>query len=223
MPIVLLSTSPEKRSFIKHCIRAVPTALLAALCLTSPAAAQSFSSQPAPPQQSSGSSQSQPATPDPAAQKEDSVADAARKSKDGKSSSAKPAKQKVYTEDDLAGMKNTGVSVVGDPSKKTARRAQPINPDDNSNDEEYWRGRAQQILDAIAQTDEQIAQKKEEIKKLGSGGFDVTTGLKSNVAYINDRNGQLKALEDRKLQLQKQLDDLAEEGRKAGAPAAWFR
>ena len=151
------------------------------------------------------------------------MADAARKSKDGKSPTAKPAKQKVYTEDDLAGMKGTGVSVVGDPSRKTTRRAQPANPDDNSNDEEYWRGRAHEILDAIAQTDEQIAQKKEEIKKLGSGGFDVTTGLKSNVAYINDRNGQLKALEDRKLQLQKELDDLAEEGRKAGAPAAWFR
>ena len=120
-------------------------------------------------------------------------------------------------------MKGTGVSVVGDPSKKATRRTQPADPDDNSNSEEYWRGRAQEILDAIAQTDEQIAQKKEEIKKLGNGGFDVTTGLKSNVAYINDRNGQLKALEDHKLQLQKQLDDLADEGRKAGAPAAWFR
>lgn len=222
MPIALLSSPPEKRSFAKQGIRTVSTALLATLWLSPPAAAQSSSSQPAPSQQSSGPSQTQ-STPDPAPQKEDSVADAARKSKDGKSSTTKPAKQKVYTEDDLAGMKSTGVSVVGDPSKKTSRRLQPTGPDDNSNDEEYWRSRAQEILEAIAQTEEQIAQKKEEIKKLGSGGFDVTTGLKNNVAYINDRNGQLKALEDRKLQLQKQLDDLAEEGRKAGAPAAWFR
>jgi len=32
-----------------------------------------------------------------------------------------------------------------------------------------WRDRARQFLDAIAQTDEQIAQKKEEIRKFGSG------------------------------------------------------
>jgi hypothetical protein len=30
-------------------------------------------------------------------------------------------------------------------------------------------------------------------------------------------------LEQHKVDLQKQLDDLADEGRKAGAPASWFR
>ena len=205
-------------------IRSASATVVVLLWLCPFAAAQSSGAQPAPSQQPSGSSQTQSATRDPTPQKEDSVADAARKSKDGKPAYAKPAKAKVYTEDDLAGMKGPGVSVVGDPSKKATRRVQPSNPDEDPyNNEEYWRGRAQQILDAIAETDEQIAQKKEEIKKLGSGGFDVTSGLKNNVAYINDRNAQLKALEDHKIQLQKQLDDLAEEGRKAGALASWFR
>jgi len=177
---------------------------------------QSSSAQARPP------SQAQPATPDQPPQKEDSLAEAARKAKAKKLAAAK---SKVYTEDDLSGLKGPGVSVVGDAPKKGARRARPTDPggDGGENSEEYWRGRARQILDAIAQTDEQITQKREEIKKFGSGGFDVTTGMKDNIAYINDRNGQLKDLEKRKADLEKQLDELQDEGRKAGASPAWFR
>ena len=177
---------------------------------------QSSSAQARPP------SQAQPATPDQPPQKEDSLAEAARKAKAKKPAAAK---SKVYTEDDLSGLKGPGVSVVGDAPKKGARRARPTDPggDGGENSEEYWRGRARQILDAIAQTDEQITQKREEIKKFGSGGFDVTTGMKDNIAYINDRNGQLKDLEKRKADLEKQLDELQDEGRKAGASPAWFR
>src|SRR6266436_267506 len=117
-------------------------------------------------------------------------------------------------------MKGPGVSVVGDPPKRGSRRAPPADPDDDNgtNTEAYWRDRARQFLDAIAQTDEQIAQKKEEIRKFGSGGFDVTTGMKDNIAYINDRNAQLKQLETHKADLEKQFEELQDEGRKAGAP-----
>jgi hypothetical protein len=167
-------------------------------------------------------SQAQPVTLDSPPQKQDSLADAARKAKANKPATAKP---KVYTEDDLKGMKGPGVSVVGDEPSKGLRRAQPTDADgDNaSNVEAYWRARAQQFLDAIAQTDEQIAQKKEEIRKFGSAGFDVTTGMKNNIAYINDRNAQLKQLEARKVDLVKQFEELQDEGRKAGVPSSWFR
>jgi len=167
-------------------------------------------------------SQTQPAAVDAPPQKQDSLAEAARKAKANKPAAAKA---KVYTEDDLKGMKGPGVSVVGDPAKKGPRRAQPSDPDgDNgANAEEYWRDRARQFLDAIAQTDEQIAQKKEEIRKFGSGGFDVTTGMKNNIAYINDRNAQLKQLEAHKADLEKQFEELQDEGRKAGVPSSWFR
>src|SRR5258708_39732192 len=159
---------------------------------------------------------------DPPAQKQDSLAEAARKAKEKKPPATK---SKVYTEDDLSGLKGPGVSVVGEAPRKGARRAQPTDPDGESepNSEQYWRARSRQILDAIAQTDERIAQKKDEIKKFGSGGFDVTTGMKDNIAYIHDRNAQLKELEKRKADLQKQLDELQDEGRQAGAPASWFR
>jgi hypothetical protein len=192
------------------------------LAMTWPFAAafaqSSSSSQQSPPQTQSPA---QPATPE-QPQKPDSLVEAARKAKANKPAAAKA---KVYTEDDLKGIKGPGVSVVGDAPRKGPRRGQPADPDgDNQpNAEEYWRGRAREFLDAIAQTDEQIAQKKEEIRKFGSGGFDVTTGMKDNIAYINDRNAQLKQLEGHKADLQKQFEELQDEGRKAGVPSSWFR
>ena len=194
--------------------------LAAAFAQSSSSQQSSSGSQPSSSQQPSSQSQTQTpppsqsgATIDPPAQKQESLAEAARKAKANKPSTAKP---KVFTEDDISGMKGPGVSVVGS------------SPDgdgdyDPNGGEAYWRGRAQQILDAIAATDEAIEQKREEIKKYGSGGFDVTTGRQNNIAYINDREGQLKQLEKHKAGLQKQLDDLADEGRKAGASPAWFR
>ena len=204
---------------------ACPSTLV--LAQTSPSSQQSSppsqqpSSQPSPPQ-SQPSSQAQSTNPTQPPPKEDSLAEAARKAKEKKSATAKG---KVYTEDDISSLKGPGVSVVGEAPKKGARRSPSTDPDGDGgqNNEEYWRGRAREILDQITAVDEEIAQKKEEIKKYGSGGFDVTTGMKQNIAYINDRNGQVKLLEKHKADLQKQLDDLQEEGRKAGAAPSWFR
>jgi chromosome segregation ATPase len=128
----------------------------------------------------------------------------------------------VYTEEDLAGMNGHGISVVGEAPKKGAMSLEPDQAA-GDNKEEYWRGRAREILGQIAAVDEAISQKKEEIKKFGNGGFDVTTGMKDNIAYIRDRNGQLQTLQKRKADLEKKLDDLQEEGRKAEASPAWFR
>ncbi len=172
-------------------------------------------------QQSSSQTQSQPP------QKEESAADAAKKAEKEK---AKP--KKVYTEEDLAGMRGNGVSVVGEDkpagaggsetSKANAKTKAGVVPM-SGQDEEYWRGKARALLDRIAVTEQRIEAKKEEIKKQGSGGFDITTGMKDNIAYIHDRNAQLQELEKHKADLQKQLDQLQDEGRKAGAPASWFR
>ena len=178
--------------------------------------AQSSSS----PQQSPTPQQPRAQAPPPAPPKDESVADAAKKSQKDK-----PKPKKVYTEDDLSGMHKGAVSVVGNENKKSPRRARTTEPEGeyDPNSEEYWRGRAQPILDDIVATDAQIEQLKEDIKKYGASGIDVTTGMKDNVAYIHDRNGQIQDLQKKKADLQKQLDDLAEEGRKAGAQPAWFR
>ena len=181
------------------------------------AQSQSPSQQVPPPQQSQTSSQSQSQATSPAQSKDASVADAAKKPD-------KPKPKKVYTEDDLSSMGKGGVSVVGS-GKSNSRRSRTVDADGeySQNSEEYWRSRSQPILDAIAETDAQIDQLKEDIKKYGNGGFDVQTGRQDNIAYLHDRNGQIQQLEKHKADLKKQLDDLEEEGRKAGAQPAWFR
>ena len=203
---------------------------LSGLLLLSWPAAATFAQASSPPQSSPSSSQNasapspsptqdRPATTSPPSQKEDSPAEAARKAKANKPAAAKG---KVYAEEDLAGMNGHGISVVGEAPKKGAMSLEPDQAA-GDNKEEYWRGRAREILGQIVAVDEAISQKKEEIKKFGNGGFDVTTGMKDNIAYIRDRNGQLQTLQKRKADLEKKLDDLQEEGRKAGASPAWFR
>jgi len=173
--------------------------------------------------QSQSAQQPQPSqqspTPAQTPSKDESAPDASKKAQKDK-----PKPKKVFTEDDLSSMKG-GVSVVGDANRRAAQRTGTADPDGDEAEspEQYWRGRAREILDQIAQVDEAIAKTKDDIKKYGSGGFDVTTGMKDNVAYIKDRNGQLQRLEKRKADLQKQMDDLQEEGRKAGASPSWFR
>lgn len=200
--------------------------LCALLALTWPATSlahsQASPSQQTPPAtQSQSQSQTQSQTPQD--QKEDSVAEAARKAKAKK---AAAPQGKVFTEDDLSGMKKDGgVSVVGDSTTKKPKRASASNGNQDyaPNSEEYWRGRSQPLLNEIAAIDQQIAQIREDIKKYGTGGIDVASGYKNGVAYVEDRNGQIQTLEKKKAAVQKQLDDLAEEGRKAGAQSAWFR
>src|SRR5260370_30702652 len=143
----------------------------AAFAHPSPASQQSSppsqqSSQPSP-AQSQPQSQTEPPVPAQPPQKEDSLAEAARKAKEKKPATAKG---KVYTEDDLSSLKSPGVSVVGEAPKKGARRSPSMDPDADGgqNNEEYWRGRAREILDQITAVDDAIAQKKDEIKKYGS-------------------------------------------------------
>jgi hypothetical protein len=215
----------------------LPLLLLVVWCATS-ALAQS-QSQPAaqPPAESNAKSQSQaPAQPQSQSQsstqsqsqsdsKTDSLAGAARKAKVQK---GKSATGKVFTEDDLSSLPGNTVSVVGQESSAGVASSKSSNLETNGgansgSDEAYWRGRARELQDQIAAVDQQIVQVQEEIKKYGNGGFDPSTGLSRNVIYVDDRATKLKKLEKRKEDLQKQMQALEEEGRKASAPPGWFR
>lgn len=90
-------------------------------------------------------------------------------------------------------------------------------------DEAYWRGKARELLDEIAALDQEIAKTKDEIKKYGADGFDATSGLQKNIIYIDNRSSKVQQMEKRKADLGKKLDQLQEDGRKAGASPAWFR
>ena len=191
-----------------------------------PAIALSHPQSGAPPSSQSSQPSSSPAQSQ-SPQKEESAVDAGKKGE-----KEKPKPKKVYTEEDLAGLRGNGVSVVGEDkpavpdgtgTTKTNGKTKTAVVPMSGQDEEYWRGKARVLLARIAATEQRIEQKKEEIKKLGNGGVDITTGMKDHIAYINDRNGQLKELEKHKADLEKQLDELQDEGRKVGAPASWFR
>lgn len=205
---------------MKNRDRTSKTVLWVGLALLAPAALALAQSQSQPAQSSSSSqsqAQSQPQ------QKDDSAADAAKKPQKDK-----PKPKRVYTEEDLSGLRGNGVSVVGDanaPARSNAPASQSSGGDATKSvrDEEYWRGRASQIKEQMAATDEAIKNLQAEIKKNGATGFDAQSGLKQNVIYVDDRNARLKQLEQRRQDLDKQMDLLQEEGRKAGADSAWFR
>jgi hypothetical protein len=181
--------------------------------------------------QSQSSSQSSPsqASPQPQAQpqqKDDASADATKKTdKD------KPKPKRVFTEEDLSSL-HGGVSVVGDSSpgprgsaatgNGTGKAASNITPM-SGRDEQYWRGQAKTILDEMSAIDQEIAKTKEDIKKYGADGFDANSGYKAGVVYIDNRASKVEQLEKRKAELEKKLDQLQEDGRKAGADPAWFR
>lgn len=156
----------------------------------------------------------------------DSVADAARKAKTDK---PKATPKKVYTEDDIPSLKTGGLSVVGeqDSGKEADADKTDAKPaaagEKKEKDEAYWRGRAQKIRDEMAAVDQEIDKVKEEIKKGGAAGFDAQTGRNQNVVFFEDRNSQLKNLEKKKDDLQKQMDALEDEARQAGVPVGWLR
>lgn len=189
--------------------------LVAVICLVAAAPVRSQSQAPTEPQSQQG---------------DQSLGDAARKAKAEKSKST-PAK--VYTQDDLSHLPSSGVSVVGQKASTTSTSQESPGAGAESkadastkaadNEEAYWRGEARKLLDQMATVDKEIAKVKDDIKKYGSGGFDTSTGLADNVIYVQDRNSELQDLQKKKEGLEKQMDALQEAGRKAGAPASWFR
>lgn len=142
----------------------------------------------------------------------------------------KPKSKHVYTNDDLSDI-GGGISVVGSGSSEsdTAVNEHSSGHYENSpasssdKNEAYWRGKARAIRDQVAAVDQQIDKVKAEIAKSGPAAFDPTTGLTQNVIVVHDRNAELQQLQDRKQNLEKQMDELTDAGRKAGADPGWFR
>ena len=149
-----------------------------------------------------------------------------------KAQKAKSEPAKVYTEDKLAGLSGHGVSSVGS-GNAGGGGSYGGNSYNNAgaggsgqslgSNETYWRGRANAIRGQMAQLDAQIAGIREEIKKKGAVTVDPMSGAAAGVIYVEDRNMQIRRIEEQKTRLEQQLEALAEEGRKAGADSGWFR
>ncbi len=180
----------------------------------------------------------------------DSLGEAARKAKaaraksaDGSAStapSASSAAPKVYSNENLGSLSSHGVSYVGGDIANNSGDAATTQSAANGNSannatsngkgaagdksgESYWRGQAQQIRSQMADIDRQILRIQDDIAKNGAVSIDPQSGARQGVIMVEDRNADIKKLEDRKADLQNSLDQLAEEGRKAGADSGWFR
>ncbi len=137
-----------------------------------PASSQPQNSSPAPcasRRQRVAPSPAPPAMQNASAPPQQSLGEAARQN----AQKAKPKTKHVYTDDDLSSMGGT-ISVVGDASPSIRRRRrrfecrrQASGASSGSQDETYWRGRANAIKSQIADVDRQIEDKKAEIAKAG--------------------------------------------------------
>ena len=183
--------------------------------------------------QNSPAQQVPAAQPSPAAEDANSVAAAARRSKAEKTKTAK----KVITEDDLPARPQETAAAVEEEKKstveeateaaKSAKPAESQEPKPGGKTEAEWRASFQQLRDQITALDKQIAQLNEIIAKGGAYGtinpvIDPSAPPGSSAVYLVDRRTEVKKLEERKAILQKKLDDLDEEARKASVPTQWI-
>jgi len=179
--------------------------------------------------QTPAAASAEPQLQDQSAPQDQSLGAVARQAKAQK---AKSEPAKVYTEDKLAGLSGRGVSSVGSGNaggggsyggNSYNNAAASSGGQSLGSNESYWRGRANAIRGQMAQLDAQIAGIREEIKKKGAVTVDPMSGAAAGVIYVEDRNKQIQQVEAQKEKLQQSLEDLAEEGRKAGADSGWFR
>jgi hypothetical protein len=160
----------------------------------------------------------------------ESLGEAARRARAQK---AKTASAKVYSDDSVSNLSGHGVSVVGDGQVGGGSSSDAGSSGGGAGasgasgaaggGEQYWRGRANAIRAQMAQCDQKISEIQDEIAKHGAVTVDPMSGAQAGVIFVEDRNAQIKQVEHQKEGLQNQLDELAEEGRKAGADSGWFR
>jgi hypothetical protein len=170
--------------------------------------------------------QTEPQMQDQSAPPTESLGEAARRARAQK---AKTATAKVYSEDSVSSLSGHGVSVVGDGKTGggssyggNAYAGAPASAAGN-NQESYWRGRANAIRAQMAACDQRISEIQDEIAKHGAVSVDPMSGAQAGVIFVEDRNAQIKQVENQKAGFERQLEELAEEGRKAGADSGWFR
>jgi hypothetical protein len=178
------------------------------------------------PKSTDAAAQAEPQMQDQSAPPAESLGEAARRARAQK---AKSASAKVYSDDSVSTLSGHGVSVVGDGksgggSSYSGGAASGSGSQGAAGSQEaYWRGRANAIRSQMAQCDQKISEIQDEIAKHGAVSVDPMSGAQAGVIFVEDRNAQIKQVESQKAGFERQLDELAEEGRKAGADSGWFR
>jgi hypothetical protein len=177
--------------------------------------------------------QTQPPPPPPQA-KEESLGELARRAR-AKKGKTEPGK--VYTEEDLSGMKSSGVSVVGSQAPATETKtpgkekptAAPAKAGDVPKGEAYWKERFTDLRKKIAQADQELSvlQRELEIERVQDGGQPSESLRMSQVLANSQKFKDIQGkIEARKAELQKhkqELADLEDEFRRAGGEPGWIR
>jgi hypothetical protein len=173
--------------------------------------------------------QSEPKMEDQSAPATESLGEAARRARAQKTQATKP---KVYTDDSVTTLSGHGVSVVGVGNSGGGGASYSGNSGSGGgggaqgaagSQESYWRGRANEIRRQMAACDQKISEIQDEIAKHGAVSVDPMSGAQAGVIFVEDRNAQIKQVETQKEGFERQLEELAEEGRKTGADSGWFR
>jgi hypothetical protein len=159
--------------------------------------------------------QSPPAQSAPAQQAASSEADKPADTQNGT-----PPK-KVYTNDDLKAMRGDNLSVTGNSGAQ--KKPTNSNSKNEQRNQAYWHNRAQKLRNQIAEVDQQIAQIKATAPPGGPANETANSSGGSSPIYFGGQGNRLRNLEVRKAALEKQMEELEEEARKAGVPPGWLR
>ena len=195
--------------------------------VTAPTSTQA-SNQAHAPKSTDAAAQSEPQMQDQSAPPAESLGEAARRARAQK---ARTANAKVYSDDSVSTLSGHGVSVVGDgkagggSSYSGNSYSSGVGAAQGSagSQEAYWRGRANAIRSQMAACDQKISEIQDEIAKHGAVTVDPMSGAQAGVIFVEDRNAQIQQVQKQKEGFERQLDELTEEGRKAGADSGWFR
>jgi chromosome segregation ATPase len=124
---------------------------------------------------------------------------------------------RVYTSEDLSRLLPSGVSVVGQEPAAAADAPGTANSTavkSDRNAEGLWRERISKLKAQMSEVDDKIERVNRNIANANGNGYAIT---------IADLDLSLPGLLREEEQLQKQIDQLEEEGRKAGTDPGWFR
>lgn len=141
---------------------------------------------------------------------------------------------KVWYNEDLERLGGSGVSVLGSASAATSAGAEAdggeaapaegeageaSKPEPPKEDTvEYWQERLAPLRAELAQIEQQLNQLRSNQGKAASNTLDINTD-----ALGVDVQDTIRRLEQRRTQVQQQIEDVQAEARRKGVPAGWVR
>ena len=144
-------------------------------------------------------------------------------------------KKKVWTNEDLKNIKGANITYVEtDPEakktsgKNTSKDKKPAKTQkkvDRRETEEYWQNRKKEIVTRIENSQAKIKEMREELSQLQlqQPATDILGARLAMEKRIRELQNSILNYERGLMNLEKSLEDLKQEARKAGVPPGWLR